>query len=64
MDKAITDLGATILPILVEHADVLAQLPGRGDPFDRMLAAQSKVENVSIVSNDIELDQYGVTRLS
>ena len=62
MSKAITDLGASILPIQIEHADAV-QLPGRGDPFDRLLAAQSQVEDVAIVGNDTALDQYGVQRL-
>jgi len=63
MNKAIADLGAAILPIKIEHADAQTQLLGRGDPFDRLLAAQSIVENLSIVSNDTGLDQYGVQRL-
>lgn len=63
MTKAIADLGATILPIRIEHAAAQTQLPGRGDPFDRLLAAQSKVENFSIISSDTELDQYGVRRV-
>jgi PIN domain nuclease of toxin-antitoxin system len=41
MNRAITDLGATILPIRVEYANVQAGLPNR-DPFDRMLIAQAQ----------------------
>jgi PIN domain nuclease of toxin-antitoxin system len=63
MNKAIADLRATILPILIDHADAQSQLPGRGDPFDRLLAAQSKIENLSVVSSDTQLDQYGIRRL-
>lgn len=63
MNQAIADLGAAILPITIAHADAQSKLPGRGDPFDRLLAAQSIVENVSIVSSDAGLDQYGVSRL-
>jgi len=63
INKAIADLGAAILPIQIEHADAQTQLPGRGDPFDRLLAAQSKFENVSVVSNDTQLDLYGIARL-
>lgn len=50
MNQAITDLGASILPISIAHAEAQAQLPGTGDPFDRLLAAQSKVENLTVVS--------------
>ena len=64
MNKAIADLGLTLLPITVEYADVQAELPGyHGDPFDRLLAAQAKVENISLVSADLVFDQYGVNRI-
>lgn len=63
MNRACTDLGAVILPIEIEHAAAQAQLPGRGDPFDRLLAAQSKIESATIMSNDPGLDQYGAQRL-
>jgi len=33
------------------------------DPFDRLLAAQALVEHVQIVSADVQLDAYGVTRI-
>lgn len=63
-DKAIADLGAVLLPITVEYADAVAQLPNHhGDPFDRMLIGQTRVENMPIASGDAILDQYGVTRL-
>jgi PIN domain nuclease of toxin-antitoxin system len=64
MHKAIADLGLTALPITVEYADVQAALPRHhGDPFDRLLAAQAQVENVSLVSADLVFDQYGVNRI-
>jgi PIN domain nuclease of toxin-antitoxin system len=64
MNKAIADLGLTLLPITVEYADVQAALPRHhGDPFDRMLAAQAQVENVPLVSADLVFDQYGVNRI-
>ena len=45
MNKAIADLGLTLLPITVEYADVQAGLPKHhGDPFDRLLAAQASRE--------------------
>jgi PIN domain nuclease of toxin-antitoxin system len=61
--KAMTDLGAAVLPIEIAHADAQSLLPGRGDPFDRLLVAQSSVESITIVSNDADLDQYGLLRL-
>jgi PIN domain nuclease of toxin-antitoxin system len=64
MDKAIADLGLSVLPITVEYADVQAGLPPHHrDPFDRLLVAQSLVEKVPVVSADAILDQYGVNRI-
>jgi len=64
MNQAITDLGMTVLPITVEYADVQVNLPKHhGDPFDRLLVAQSQVENIHLVSADPVFDQYGINRL-
>ena len=59
MDSAIADLGATIMPITVEFADVAARLPRHhGDPFDRMLLAQSKVSKCQIASQALESSEF------
>ncbi len=64
MNKAIADLGLALLPISVEYADAQAKLPRHhGDPFDRLLAAQARVENIPLVSSDSVFDQYGLTRI-
>jgi PIN domain nuclease of toxin-antitoxin system len=64
MNKAIADLGLRLLPITVEYADVQAGLPRHhGDPFDRLLAARARVENMPLVSADAVFDQYGVNRI-
>jgi PIN domain nuclease of toxin-antitoxin system len=64
MNQAITDLGMTVLPITVEYADVQGNLPKHhGDPFDRLLVAQAKVENMALVSADPGFDPYGINRL-
>ena len=64
MNKAIADLGLTLLPINVEYADVQAGLPRHhGDPFDRLSAAQAQVENVPLISCDAVFDQYGLKRI-
>ena len=64
MNKAIGDLGLTLLPITVEYADVQAGLPRHhGDPFDRLLAAQARVEDIPLVSSDPIFDRYGLTRI-
>lgn len=52
------------LPITIAHAQRAGLLPGpHRDPFDRMLIAQALHENFSIVSNDLVLDRYGVSRV-
>ena len=64
MDQAIQNLRAAILPVTVEYADVQAGLPQHHrDPFDRLIIAQSTVEQIPIVSSDPVLDDYGVNRL-
>ncbi len=64
MNKAIADLGLSVLPICVEYADAQAGLPRHhGDPFDRLLAAQALVENIPLISSDPIFDLYNVKRI-
>jgi len=64
MDKAIADLKLVILPITVEYGERQSTLPPHHkDPFDRFLIAQALVEGIPVVSADVALDPYGVTRL-
>ena len=61
---ALTANAISILPIEIRHAAMLATMPmHHKDPFDRMIAAQSLVEQISVVSVDVALDSYGVIRL-
>lgn len=63
-NQAIQDLGANVLPITIEYADVQSRLPAHhGDPFDRLLAAQAQVENVPLISTDAIFDQYKINRV-
>lgn len=64
MTRALADLGATILPITIEYAEVLATLPHHHrDPFDRMLIAQAQVESIPLASNEETFDSYAVARV-
>ena len=64
MEKAIADLGLIVLPITLDHAERQAGLPfHHRDPFDRLLAAQSLVEGIPLVSTDVMFDRYGVIRV-
>ena len=51
------------LPITHEHAEYAAQLDWEHrDPWDRLLAAQSRLENCPLVSVDEVFDAIGVER--
>jgi PIN domain nuclease of toxin-antitoxin system len=53
-----------LLQITNEHLAGLVDLPfHHRDPFDRMLVAQSLYEQIPIVSVDLQLDAYGLTRI-
>ena len=50
-----------LLPILAEHALEVHNLPlHHRDPFDRILIAQSRYENVPILTRDPLMQQYTV----
>lgn len=49
------------LPVSLEHGRLSGLLPGHHrDPFDRILAAQSLIEDMPIVTNDAALLAFGV----
>jgi len=52
------------LPIEMPHCVGVAKLPfHHGDPFDRMLIAQAKVEDMQLLSRDSRLSAYAVERI-
>ncbi len=56
--------GAELLPISPEHVMAIESLPHRHrDPFDRMLIAQAKTENLAIITKDAVFSQYGVEQV-
>lgn len=64
VEKAITELALTLLPVTVEYAERQSTLPPHHkDPFDRLLIAQALVEGIPVVSVDAAFDAYGVTRV-
>ncbi len=49
------------LPISLEHGRLAGLLPGmHRDPFDRILAAQSLIEHMQLVTVDPALQSFGV----
>jgi PIN domain nuclease of toxin-antitoxin system len=48
------------LPVRGQHALGVAELPPlHGDPFDRLLLAQARVENMLLMTADSKVRQYG-----
>ena len=64
LDQTLIEQGFTALPISVRHGQVAGALPGpHRDPFDRMLIAQAMLDHMTLVSNEVAFDVYGVQRL-
>ena len=58
---AVTESGFSPLPVDFAHAEAVKDLPRlHTDPFDRMLVAQARVEQLQLVSQDRELARYSV----
>ena len=62
--EQLAENGIELLDISVEHTALIASMPfHHRDPFDRLIAAQAKVEQMTLVSMDDVFDAYGVNRL-
>ena len=56
--------GFDLLHISFAHATAVGALPQHHkDPFDRLLAAQARVEDMPLVSTDVVFDSYDVPRV-
>ena len=59
--SACKDKSIAILNITSEHIKTIADLPWiHRDPFDRMLVAQSKVEDMTLITCDQYIPQYPI----
>jgi PIN domain nuclease of toxin-antitoxin system len=57
----LTEAGYEILPITVQHLKELKVLPNHHrDPFDRILIAQAKTEQLKLITQDQEIFKYEV----
>jgi len=66
LDACENRYGFERLPITPAHTARVATLPfptKHRDPFDRLLVAQAIVEQMPIVSGDVAIDAYPVTRI-
>jgi PIN domain nuclease of toxin-antitoxin system len=49
------------LPLVATHAEMAGSfLSGNNDPWDRLLAAQARIEQMGLVTNDSKMDDFGV----
>lgn len=49
------------LPVTVAHANLAGSMPGtHRDPFDRLLAAQCKLENLKLLTVDPAFGEFGI----
>jgi PIN domain nuclease of toxin-antitoxin system len=61
LPTAIESSGFDVLPIVLDHALAVANLPDHHpDPFDRLLIAQAQIEGLTIMSADTAFDAYQV----
>ena len=62
--ELITAQRMTIIGVTASHASMAGQLPGpHRDPFDRLLAAQSQLEDAPILTVDTMIGALGATVL-
>ncbi len=59
VQESIEAMGARLLPITMEHTDIIYRLPlFHHDPFDRMIIAQALEERCPILSADQRFELY------
>lgn len=64
LPRRIHDLGATPLPITLDHALLAGSMRWeRSDPFDRLLVAQATIEDATLVTVDRALKDLPFVRL-
>jgi PIN domain nuclease of toxin-antitoxin system len=62
--EVISAVGYILLPVTVEDGLLAGRLVGtHRDPWDRMIAAQAMALDIPVISNDKELDAFGVRRI-
>ena len=63
IDETLLRNNITIL-VIASHLKRVAELPlMHRDPFDRLLIAQSQVEDLPIITSDIAFDSYPIQRI-
>ncbi len=63
LQNALAKTQFELLPISLVHATAVEFLPQHHrDPFDRLLIAQARIEEIAIVSSDALFDRYEIIR--
>jgi PIN domain nuclease of toxin-antitoxin system len=61
LPRAIETSGFATLHVTIDHAVGVASLPDHhADPFDRLLIAQARFEDLTVVTSDAAFDDYDV----
>lgn len=61
LEASITKASLDVLPIEISHVLKVQRLPNHHkDPFDRVLVAQSQVENLTLISHDQKIWKYDI----
>lgn len=64
IDEQLDENTIVLLNIKTTHTGIVITLPfHHRDPFDRLIIAQSKVEDIPIIGKDAIFDDYGIKRL-
>ena len=64
LEEVIDASGFKQLSISFEHAKLAGQLPKHHqDPFDRMLIAQTSLENLKLITSDVHFKRYGISTI-
>jgi PIN domain nuclease of toxin-antitoxin system len=64
LPEILADQSFLHLPISLDHARRAGLTAGvHRDPFDRMLIAQAQIDGLTLVSNEVLFDTFGVQRL-
>ena len=61
LDELVRNAHFAVLPVALSHAYLAGKMPGEPrDPFDRLIAAQAKIEQIPILSADPAFERLGV----
>jgi PIN domain nuclease of toxin-antitoxin system len=61
IERYVADEGWVALPVSINHSQLAGSWPvEHRDPFDRMLAAQARLEKLTLVTLDEAFEEFGI----